>query len=54
MYDDGLAATGSGALLLGGHTIGLPTVITLAVSAMLAGLFTFRLATRSRRASARG
>lgn len=54
MYDDGLAATGAGALLVGGHTVGLPTVITLAVATMLTGLFVFRLATRSRRGATRG
>ncbi|NEE04607.1 hypothetical protein [Phytoactinopolyspora halotolerans] len=53
MYDDGLAATGAGGLLLGGHAIGLPTVITIAVAFMLTGLFLYRLVTRKQRAQTR-
>lgn len=53
MYDDALPTTGAGVLLVGGHEVGLPPVVTIAAGALVAGLFLYRLATRGKRAEAR-
>lgn len=53
MYDDALPVTGAGAMLLGGHAIGLPTIVLIAVGLMVTGLFAYRFATRGRRAALR-
>lgn len=53
MYDDALPLTGAGAMLVGGHAVGLPTVVAVATAVMVAGLVALRLATRRMRAAAR-
>lgn len=53
MYDDALPVTGAGAMLLGSHTVGLPTIVTIAAGLMVAGLFIYRFATRGQRAETR-
>lgn len=52
MYDEALPFTGA-ALTVGGITVGVPLVVSIAVGVILAGLGLYRLATRSRRAQTR-
>lgn len=49
MYEDGLAATGAGALLIGGTAVGLPTIIAIAAAIIIAGIFLLRVTTRAQR-----
>ncbi|WP_214327826.1 hypothetical protein [Nonomuraea sediminis] len=52
MYEDSLPFTGA-ALTVGGITIGVPIVVSIAVGAILIGIGLYRLATRGRRAQTR-